>query len=43
MYALFHPGDLALSDWLWLLLFWGGIFTGLFYLLVLVIKRLKKR
>ena len=41
--AFLHPGDLSISQWLFLLLFWGGLFLGMVVVFALIIKYLVKR
>lgn len=36
--ALLHPGDLSLSEWLFLLVFWGGLFLAVVVVLILLLK-----
>jgi membrane protein implicated in regulation of membrane protease activity len=36
--AFLHPGDLSLSEWLFLLVFWGGLFLAVVVVLILLLK-----
>jgi uncharacterized membrane protein YjfL (UPF0719 family) len=45
--AFLHPGDLSLSQWLLVLLFWGGLALGtivvVFLLIKFVVNKLERR
>ena len=36
--AFLHPGDLSLSEWLFLLVSWGGLFLAVVVVLILLLK-----
>ena len=36
--AFLHPGDLSLSEWLFLLVFWGGLSLAVVVVLILLLK-----
>lgn len=36
--AFLHPGDLSRSQWLFLLVFWGGLFLAVVVVLILLLK-----
>ena len=36
--AFLHPGDLSLSQWLFLLVFWGGLFLAIVVVIALLIR-----
>lgn len=36
--AFLHPGDLSLSEWLFLLVFWGGLFLAVVVVFILLLK-----
>jgi hypothetical protein len=41
--AFLHPGDLSASQWLFLLVFWGGVFLAMVVVLILLIKYIVNR
>jgi hypothetical protein len=40
--AFLHPGDLSISEWLLLLVFWGGLFLTMVVVVVLLIRFIVK-
>ena len=45
--AFLHPGDLSGSQWLFLLVFWGGYFlaggVAIVFLIKAIVKRVERR
>ena len=39
MLILFHGGDIDLSQWVLLFIFWGVVLVGLFYFLLAIFKK----
>lgn len=41
--AFLHPGDLSPSQWLFLLVFWGGVFLAIVVVIALLIRYVVKK